>query len=303
MKVDSPVMQRFREDPRDFFKFLQVFDKDAGKVVPFVLNDEQELLLEALLEHNRVVVCKARQIGCSTLIRAYFLWRQYTSLEPDTSVILSYTRDSADHLHSIDKGFYLALPKPLQRKLSKSSSRTLTFKDTKATLRSFTAGGKAGSTRSFTFSSAHISEFAFFDDQSDLLANCVASVGKGQIVIETTPNGPGDKYHELILGSPVNDWHVCFFPWHKHKKYQTKSQFHHENVPDMSEAEKTIQKKWGLTKAQMYWRRRQVTTMGLDKFKREYPSTLDEAFMSSQRLFYPTDVLDNLDIREMINTT
>ena len=43
--------------------------------------------------------------------------------------------------------------------------------------------------------------------------------------------------------------------------------------------------------------------MGLDKFKREYPSTLDEAFMSSQRLFYPTDVLDNLDIREMINTT
>ena len=80
MKPDSPVMQRFREDPRDFFKFLHVFDKDAGKVVPFVMNQEQEILLEALLEHNRVVVCKARQIGRSTLIRAYFLWRQYTSL-------------------------------------------------------------------------------------------------------------------------------------------------------------------------------------------------------------------------------
>ena len=177
MKIDNPVMQRLREDPRMFFKFLHVFDKDNGKVVPFVLNDEQEILLDALLEYNRVVVCKARQIGCSTLIRAFFLWKTYVSAGPQTSVILSYTRDSADHLHSIDKDFYLALPQPLKRKLSKQSARTLTFKDTKATLRSFTAGGKAGSTRSFTFSSAHISEFAFFDDQSDLLANVVASVG------------------------------------------------------------------------------------------------------------------------------
>jgi len=299
MKTDNPIMQRFREDPRDFFKFLQVFDKSQGKVVPFVLNDEQEILLDALLEHNKVVVCKARQIGCSTLIRAYFLWKQFVSLEPDTSVILSYTRDSADHLHSIDKGFYLGLPKPLQRKLSKSSSRTLTFKDTGATLRSFTAGGKAGSTRSFTFSSAHISEFAFFDDQDDLLANVVASVGEGQIIIETTPNGPGDKYHELILGSPANDWHVCFFPWYKHKKYQAKSQFHHPNVPDMSRDEQEFMMKWGLSKAQMYWRRKQITTMGIEKFKREYPSTLDEAFMSSQTLFYPTDVLDRCGIIEM----
>ena len=292
-------MQRFREDPRDFFKFLQVFDKDQGKIVPFVMNEEQEILLDALLEHNRIVVCKARQIGCSTLIRAYFLWKQYVSIEPDTSVILSYTRDSADHLHSIDKGFYLALPKPLQRKLSKQSSRTLKFKDSGAQLRSFTAGGKAGSTRSFTFSSAHISEFAFFDDQDDLLANVVASVGNGQIVIETTPNGPGDKYHELILGSPANDWHVCFFPWYKHKRYQSKSQFHHPNVPDMDRNEEKMMMQLGLSKGQMYWRRTQVTTMGLEKFKREYPSSIDEAFMSSQTLFYPTDVVDRIKLIQM----
>jgi len=299
MRTDNPVMQRFREDPRSFFKFLHVFDKEQGKVVPFVLNDEQEILLDALLEHNRVVVCKARQIGCSTLIRAYFLWKTYVSVEPETSVILSYTRDSADHLHSIDKGFYLGLPKPLQRKLSKQSSRTLTFKDTKATLRSFTAGGKAGSTRSFTFTSAHISEFAFFDDQDDLLANVMASVGEGQIVIETTPNGPGDKYHELVLGSPGNGWHVCFFPWHKHKKYKKKSQFGHPNVPDMDENELKIQKDNGLSKAQMYWRRTQISTMGIEKFKREYPSSIDEAFMTNSKMFYPTDIVDTCSILPM----
>ena len=288
------VIQRLRDNPRDFFKFLHVFDKDQNKLVPFVLNDEQEILLDALLEHNRVVVCKARQIGCSTLIRAYFLWKTYVSAEPETSVILSYTRDSADHLHSIDKGFYVNLPKPLQRKLSKSSARTLTFKDTKATLRSFTAGGKAGSTRSFSFTSAHISEFAFFDDQDDLLANVMASVGRGQIVIETTPNTPGDKYHDLVIGAPQNGWHVCFFPWYKHKKYEAKSQFHHPNIPDMDNDELTIQKTFGLSKAQMYWRRTQVSSMGIEKFRREFPSTIDEAFITSSSLWFPTDILDKV---------
>ena len=160
----------------------------------------------------------------------------------------------------------------------------------------FPSHDRAGSTRSFTFSSAHISEFAFFDDQDDLLANVVASVGNGQIVIETTPNGPGDKYHELILGSPQNDWHVCFFPWYKHKRYQAKSQFHHPNIPDMDRNEEKMMMQLGLSKGQMYWRRTQVTTMGLEKFKREYPSSIDEAFMSSQTLFYPTDVVDRIKL-------
>ena len=296
MQATNPLMQRFRNDARDFFKFLHVFDKDLGRVVPFILNEEQEVLLDALLEHNRIVVCKARQIGASTLIRAYFLWKAYVSTEPDTSVIISLTRDSADHLHSMDKTFYLALPKPLQRKLSKQSSRTLTFKDTKSTLRSFTAGAKAGATRSFSFTSAHISEFAFFDDQSDLLANVVASVGNGQIVIETTPNSPGDTYHNLIMSSPGNGWHTTFFPWHKHRRYEKKSQFHHPNIPNMSDDEEKIRKDYGLSKAQMYWRRTQVSTMGLDKFKREYPASIDEAFMSDSKLFYPTDVLDKCEV-------
>jgi hypothetical protein len=53
MQATNPLMQRFRNDARDFFKFLHVFDKDLGRVVPFILNEEQEVLLDALLEHNQ----------------------------------------------------------------------------------------------------------------------------------------------------------------------------------------------------------------------------------------------------------
>ena len=235
-KIPSEVLERFK-DPRQFFKFLKVFDKQSNALVPFQLHDEQEALLDALLEHNRIVILKARQIGCSTLVRAYFLWKAFMSSEPTRHAIISYSRDSADHLHSIDKAFYLSLPKPLQRKLSKSSARTLRLGDTGAELRSFTASGKAGATRSFAFSSAHLSEFAFFPDQSDLLANVMASAGEGQIIIETTPNNVGDLYHEIILGSPGNDWHLCFFPWYEHGSYTKKSQFHQPQIPDMSAEE------------------------------------------------------------------
>ena len=295
------VMQKITEDPRVFFKFLKVFDKERGELVPFQMNNEQEELLEALLTHNRIVVCKARQIGCSTLIRAYFLWKQYVETQPTRHAIISYTRDSADHLHSMDKGFYLCLPKPLQRKLSKSTQRTLKFNDTGAELRAFTGGGKAGATRSFTFSSAHISEFAFFDDQEDLLANTIASCGNGQIIIETTPDGPGDKYHRLCMDAPDNGWHLCFFPWFEHKAYKKKSQFHQKTVPDMTEDEEEIMKRHSLNKGQMYWRRTQIQTMGLDKFKREFPASVAEAFMSNSALFYPTDIVDACEIVSLGN--
>ena len=85
MKIPAPLLLKFKEDPRSFFKFLKVFDKAQNKLVPFRMNDEQEELLDALLEHNRIVVCKARQIGCSTLIRAYFLWKSYVQTEPTRS--------------------------------------------------------------------------------------------------------------------------------------------------------------------------------------------------------------------------
>ena len=297
-KINADVYKAF-QDPRNFFKFLKVFNKESGALEPFVLRPQQEELLEALLTHNRIVVLKARQLGISTLLRAYFLWKSYMSLEPTRHAIISYTRDSADHLHNMDKGFYLSIPKTLQRKLSKSSARTLQFGDTNAELRSFTAGGKAGATRSFTFSDTHISEFAFFDDQDDLLANVVASVGDGQIVIETTPNSPGDKYHELIEGAPGNGWHLCWFPWYEHAEYTKKSQFHQPQIPDPTDEELAIKEMFGLTLGQLYWRRTMIKTMGIEKFRREFPATVDEAFFSASNEFFPIDVLDEMTVLDL----
>ena len=52
MKIPKALLLKFREDPRVFFKFLKVFDKEQQQLLPFVLNDEQEILLDALLNFS-----------------------------------------------------------------------------------------------------------------------------------------------------------------------------------------------------------------------------------------------------------
>lgn len=278
--MKSEAIKILREDPRAFFKLLQVFDNSSGKTVPFVLTPTQEEYLKLLETKNRIVIVKARQLGISTVTRAWFLWKAWRSGEPIKHAVISYTRESANHLHSIDKAFFLTLPQSLQRRLSSDSKGSLKWNDTGAELRTFTAGGKAGATRSYSFTSCHISEFAFFDDQNELLSNVISSVGDGQIIIETTVKGADDFYHGLVKASPHNGWTLAFYPWHGEKKYSSHPRFGSGGIPPVTEEEAAVRKSLGLNLSQLYWRRQQISSMGWEKFHREYPATIEEAFYS-----------------------
>jgi len=276
-------IKKLRSDPREFFKLLQVFDNVKKQMVPFVLTETQERYLDILTASNRIIIVKARQIGISTVTRAYFLWKAWSASEPLKHAIISYTRDSANHLHGIDKTLLASLPPGLQRKMEKDSAGTLRWEDTEAELKAFTAGGKAGATRSFSFTSCHISEFAFFDDQAELLSNCIASVGDGQIIIETTVNEAGDFYSELVAGAEActNGWTLAFFPWHMEKKHSSTPKFGNGRVPQPTADELSIKAQLGLNLSQLYWRHTQISSIGEAKFRREFPSTVAEAFRAN----------------------
>lgn len=297
----AEAIQKLREDPRAFFSLLQVFDNNLSKLVPFVLTPTQEAYLKILETSNRIVIVKARQLGISTVTRAWFLWKAWRSGEPLKHAVISYTRESANHLHSIDKSFYVSLPKSLQRKLANDSKGSLKWSDTGSELKCFSAGGKGGATRSYTFTSAHISEFAFFDDQNELLSNVISSVGDGQIVIETTVNQAEDFYHNLVKGArdKTNDWTLAFFPWHKEEKYKSQPRFGQGAVPKPSDDELKVRKDLGLNLSQLYWRHQQIKSMGYEKFHREFPSTIDEAFYTKSQNWLSVDALTNLQSVEM----
>ena len=292
----SNAAQTLAEDiirkPEEFIGRLTVMNKEKQRLTRLRMNDAQEELLEALEGSNRVIVLKARQLGGSTLCRAWHFWSAYTSEDPRTYAVISHTRQSAEDLHRMEKTFYQNLPSPLRRPLQKASAKTQKFKDTGANVRVFTAGGKGG-TRSFSMSSAHLSEFAFYDDQKEVIATVSASVGDGQIVIESTPNVYGDYFHELVIEAEKgdSDWKLLFFPWFIHEPYSV-------NPPanmKLTREEEKLQKKFRLDKGQLAWRRRQIRTLGSDKFMREYPATVDECFQSAVPFFFSHESLDEIE--------
>lgn len=286
----------------DFKKFLRlctVFDKNLGKRVPFVPTAEQLRLADMLQRSGRVIILKARQIGASTIVRAHFTWKALMSTEPTHSGIMSLSHESAQYLHSLDKDFIESLPTALVRRLDSSTARTIKFRDTGAQLRSFTAGMKGGGTRSFALTDLHLSEFAHYDDQDEVLANAVSTVGEGgQIVIETTANGPGNKYHKLCTEADSIGWSLFFSPWWKHAAYTKTARFGIQSTPPMTPDERRIRAALGVTNDQMYWRRTMMSQMGPDKFMQEYPSSPLEAFVATSKSWLQPSHFEDLEVRK-----
>lgn len=280
------------EDPGAFIGRLTVMNKEKQRLTRLRLMDAQQELLDVLKVHDRVIVLKARQLGISTLCRAWHFWQAFRAQDPRTYAVVSHTKASAEDLHRMEKTFYQNLPVQIRRPLQKASAKTLKFKDTGANVRVFTAGGKGG-TRSFSMSSAHLSEFAFYDDQREVLATVSASVGKGQLIIESTPNVYGDYFHELVEGAQkgTNDWKLVFFPWFVHDPYVVMPPATMKYTRDENKLKETF----NLNKNQLAWRRRQIRTLGIDKFQREYPATVEECFQAAVPFFFNHETLDEIE--------
>ena len=239
--------------PEKFVKMMKIHHKYENRIVPFEPNQEQLHLLGALQEHNRIIVLKPRQIGVSTMLRAWAFYKTWVSQHPVKWGVVSYHQRSARHLHEMDKTFYNELPPPLRRFLSVNSASTIRFRDTNA-----------------------------------------ATVGSGQIIIESTPNLPGDFFHRLVMGAQdgSNGWKLVNFWWHQHSHYTSPAPDDFE----VSEAEEELARTYGLTDDQLWWRRQQVNTLGESKFRREYPGSLEDAFHFAESVYFPGDVLDPIEL-------
>lgn len=283
-------LQDVLADPIKFFRLLRVQDKYSGAYKQFDLYPEQEQLLQQICSSNKIIVVKPRQIGVSTLLRAYAFWKVYTSKDPIKYGVLSFHDRSAKHLRKMDNNFLAGLPEMLKRHCSIDNTTDLIFDDTQAGLSSYTARSSGG-TRSFTLNAAHLSEFAFYPDQEEVLAQVVATVGKGQIVIESTPNTVGDIFHKLCKEAPDNGWTLVTFWWWQHQNYRTPA------PTDMiyTEEEQKLVNLYGLDDDQIQWRREQVATIGIDKFKREYPASIDDAFSFGSSAYFDPDALDRIE--------
>jgi len=310
MSADDCV--RLLRDPRQFTSlFLRIRTK-SGEVVKFRWNAPQERLYEEILKQReagkpvRVVILKARQMGFSTMAEGLIFHDTATRFNCD-SLIIAHQDDATAKLFRMSKLFYDALPDVLKPMLKASNAQELLFENPtkraaekqgapglRSSIRCVTAGGR-GVGRSFTFQNLHASEVAFWPgDVSQTWAGvmqAVPSTPGTMVIVESTANGFNwfkDFWDRACSGE--SDFVPVFFAWFENPEYRMV-------VPpgfEMTVEERELRERFGICDEQLCWRRWCIANNcagDLNKFKQEYPSTPDEAFIHSGSPVFDNEVV------------
>lgn len=305
------LLKRIRADfPWFCANYIRVQNQD-GDEVPFELKKAQLEFYELILrlekrgieyqQRVRIIILKARQLGFTTLIQAYFLWRALFFKGRSAIIVADLEEVAGEIFERKIKFMYDNLPVELQGVLDgKRKGKKLAFKKPQNSILWVEHSDNENAGRGFTFQGAHLSEFAFYrKNPKKLLTALMRAVHDrpGNIaIIESTANGMGNEFHaiwqsaELGEGHPDwNGWHAHFVPWFADADYQRPRR---KTDRPLSKREKAIQRRYGLTLAQMMWRRDQVAEMGESEFDVEYPAEPRLAFAASGRPYFESELIE-----------
>ncbi len=295
-------------------KFLKIKTKD-NKIEGLKLNPSQQKLYETVKrEHElekpvRIIILKARQMGFSTLSEA-LIFHSTVTRENVNSQIIAHTSESTSNLFNMSKLFYDELPSFMKPMLKASNAKELIFenptkkqKEKKAFpgLRSkikCTTANSTGVGRSDTLTNLHVSEYAFWegDKRGTLtgLLQAVPNLKDTMVIIESTANGFDDfksLWDSAVRGE--SDFVPLFFPWFEMQEYRMDAR-----GIVLTHEEKELKRLFSLDDEQIAWRRWCIkNNCGGDerRFKEEYPSTPEEAFvMTGECVFDKEEILKRI---------
>ncbi len=294
-------------------EYLKIRTK-AGELVPFKLNTVQKRLVElirlrlAQKKPIRIWILKARQTGISTLIEAieYSMTSQHEAI---TSLVVADDIDGANYLFGMQKLFQDTLPEHLRPVPKHSNEKKLEFSTIHSQILIDTSDNlDAG--RKFTFRIVHLSEVSRFRDLKTLMLGINQAVPRlpNTIVIgETTANGMNEFYDEWTAceeasKNGLTDWECFFIPWFEVAEYKLDEDYPAEAIEFATATdrenflidESMLKSKYGLTNAQVMWRRWCIVNncnRDVLKFNQEYPDCPKTAFISTGDNFFNKNAL------------
>lgn len=191
---------RWMFDPKFYLENFTQIKTKKRTFEPFILNEAQKDLFNELVfnEVKRVILLKARQLGFSTAVAAFFY--HDTIMNPGTtSVIIGYNREMTTELLGKIKLFYATTPDELKPKVQYNSRFEISFPNIDSKIIVLPSTESVG--RGYTINNLLCTELAMWDKAEEKMTTLEASVPiDGRIVIESTPNGIGNKYHEMWVG-------------------------------------------------------------------------------------------------------
>ncbi|WP_108669543.1 DNA packaging protein [Peribacillus acanthi] len=292
------------KDSQKYMESLLKIRTKRGDLVKFKLNSSQKRLndkineLQAMGKPVRIIILKARQMGFSTLTEGRIFHKTATT-KLTNSFIIAHKEEASTNLFSMSKLFYEELPLPLRPMKKASNAKELIFenptpdlneKQTNPGLRSkikIDTAKNLDAGRSSTIHNLHASEVAFWDNADTVmlgLMQAVPNTPNTMAIIESTANGVGGYFYDMWQKAKrgENDFIPLFFAWYEHDEYQME-------VPSgftLTDEEQELKELYHLKDEQIVWRRWAIRNNcggDVEKFKQEYPSHDEEAFLTSGR--------------------
>lgn len=302
------LLEKIR-NPRWYVEHFITIRTKSGELQTLRMKPAQERLYEIIREEHeagrpvRLVVLKARQLGFSTVIEALFFQDAATRAQVRT-LIVAHIEDATAHLFKMNKLFFDKLPPALKPMRKNSNAQEIVFENpTKdanekerspglmSSIRCVTAGGN-GVGRSDTLTNVHASEAAFWPHMNETLDGLLQAVpndANTAVIIETTPNGYNEfKTFWDDAAAGRNGFRAVFFPWYEEPSYRM-------SVPpgtEWTQEELALKDAYGLDGEQLAWRRwciRANLRGDEEKFRQEYPSCPEEAFLMSGNPYFDND--------------
>ena len=282
---------------------------DPGTVLPFVPNRAQRKLLSRL--HYRNIICKARQLGFTTL--ACIMWLDHALFNADQrcGIVAQGLEEAGIIFRDKVKFAYDNLPAFLREQfpLARDSASELLFAHNNSSVR------VAVSMRSGTIHRLHVSEFGKICANHPKKAREVTSGSlpavpdDGIAIIESTAEGREGAFFTMCQQAQAlrdrkakltpKDFAFHFFPWWEEAAYElpvdagevligAKDEGYFEEI------EQQIGRALSIEKRRWYVSTRDSTFQGDPELMwQEYPSTPEEAFqVSTEGTYYAVQLAD-----------
>lgn len=311
---------------------LTIEDKDTAEQFKFILRKAQRKLLYAMESMRlagvpiRVVLLKARQWGGSTLVQMYMFWVQQRLKKNWHISVCAQVDDAAKNIRNM----YETAAKHYPELLGSVSMRP--YAKSQKNLVCIETGGILGvgsvqnpdQFRSYSNKMIHLSEVGIWQNTNkrtgaqiaSSLKNAIANVPLSIIVEESTAKGVGNYFHDEWIAASKGRYGTrekgcnsrykpVFVPWYEIEMYysnMSESEYP-EFISSMTDYDKFLWSKGAcLENIKWYNEFKQGENKTTQEMMEEYPSTPEEAFISSGSRVYPYNYVENAraSVREPI---
>ena len=245
---------------------------------------------------HRDVILKGRQLGCSTICCALLFAE--TVLQPNVqAAIIAHDFASSKRLFQITHRFWELLPEPERTEIGKpriDSQEELFWPALNSRIVVGTAGSRSFG-RSLTFDAVLCSEYARWPEPEAALISITEAVpASGRIIVESTPEGMGNPFHQLWVESKAgeNGYRAHFYPWWFDADYRLPG----PPLEDVTEEEAQLLRAPGLDADQIRWRRAKIRELR-SVFGQEYPEDDVTCFLASGRCVFDVSSLTAMQRR------